>query len=125
MWLTRLTIITCLLVATGYAQRTPPTRKPATTPTEPPTECPSPESCGCLAELQAQTIAASSDSLQQLLVVPKKGSGRSFRRNFGEVSLQGGIQISAGATYNNSRGITIVTTTKSMLKRAKKQVSGC
>ena len=121
MWLTRLTIITCLLIATGYAQRTRLTRTPVTT--TPPTECSSPDSCGCLAALQAEASAASSDSLQRLLVVPKKGSGRSFRRNFGEVSLQGGVRIAAGATYNNSRGVTIVTTTKSMLERAKKQVN--
>jgi len=120
--LMKLTIVAFLLLATGYAQRTRPTRTPPTE--EPPTEEPgSPEASGCLAKEMAKVSAAAQNSFQRLLVVPRKGKGRSFRRRFGDVSLQGGVQMAAGESYNNSRGITVISTTKAMLKRAKIEVS--
>ena len=112
MWLTKLTIITWLLLATGYGQRTrtPPTRAPG-------------KAGAYFAELQAEASEASSQRLlARLLVVPRKGKGRSFIRNFGEASMKGGVQIAVEDTYNNSRGITVVTTTKAMLESVKKQV---
>ena len=113
MWLTNLMIISCLLVTESHdAQRTPTQ---------------TPESLDCIKAsryragyLQAEASGASS---QRLLVVPRKGSGRSFRRNIEGASLQGGVQIAVEDTYKNIRGITIVTTAKAMLESAKKQVS--
>jgi len=114
----KLMIIACLLLATGYAQRTIPTRRPTTT---------GPSGGGCLASRLADIASQSSSSSQQLLIVPKKGSGRSFSRNFGSiVGSQEGNElgvVSVEDSYNNSRGITVVTTTRRMADKLKDEVS--
>ena len=113
MWLTKLTIIACLLLAMGYAQRTRPTRKPVTD--QPATQAPktNPAESGCLAELQAQQeLMIQSNLPRPFLVVARKGSSRMFGRTFDNVNGQGGVQITAaGDGYNSTNGISIVLTT--------------
>ena len=108
MWLTKLTIIACLLLATGYAQRTRPTRRPATQAPET-----NPAESGCLADLQAQQeLMIQSNFPRPFLVVARKGSSRMFGRTFNNVNGQGGVQSTAeGDGYNSTNGISVVTTT--------------
>ena len=110
MWLTKLTIIACLLLATGYAQRTRPTRRPATQAPEPETN---PAESGCLADLQAQQeLMIQSNLPRRFLVVARKGSSRMFGRTFNNVNGQGGVQGTAdGDGYNTTNGISVVNTT--------------
>ena len=114
MWLTKLTIITCLLLASGYAQRrggrrTRPTRRP---PTEAP-EPVNPEDSGCLAKLQAeQDFMVQSNQPARYLVVSRRGSSRMFGRTFNNLNGQSDLQLaSATDTYNTTNGISVVTTT--------------
>jgi len=126
MWLTKLTIITLLLLATGYVQSTQgrnrgrnrgrprPTRLP-------PTEAPDPEDSGCFAELQAQQeIMVQSNLPTRYLVVSRRGSSRMFGRTFNNLDGQSDLQLaSATDTYNTTNGISVVTTTR----KGKEQVS--
>ena len=111
MWLTKLTIITCLLLATGYAQRTRPSRRP---PTEAPEPKLIPKESGCLAELQAQQdIMVQSNLPRRFLVVSRRRSSRMFGRTFNNVNGLFDLQIStASDTYNSTNGVSVVTTTK-------------
>ena len=120
MWLTKLTIITCLLLATGYAQRTRPSRR---LPTEAPTTMPvNPEDSGCLAELQAQQeIMVQSNLPRRFLVVPRRGSSRMFGRTFNNLDGQSDLQLaSATDTYNTTNGISVVTTTSEGIEQVSK-----
>jgi len=119
MWLTKLTIITCLLLATGYAQRTRPSRRP---PTEAPTTMP--EDSGCLAELQAQQeIMVQSDLPRRFLVVPRRRSSRMFGRTFNNLHGQSDLQLaSATDTYNTTNGIYVVTTTSEGIEQVSKLI---
>ena len=108
MWLTKLTIIACLLLATGYAQRTRPMRRPAT-------QAPNPEAkpveSGCLAELQAQQDLKIQFNLpRRFLVVARKRSNRMFGRTFDNLNGQGKI-TAAGDGYNSTNIISVVITT--------------
>ena len=111
MWLIKLTIIACLLLATGYAQHTPPTRRPATQAPEPETN---PAESGCLAKLQArQELMVQSNLPRRFLVVARKGSSRMFGRTFDNVNGQSSLQLiaAAGDGFNITNGISVVTTT--------------
>ena len=110
MWLTNLMIISSLLVTESHdAQHT------HTSPTQ------TLGSLDCSKASRYRTGYLQDEaSSQRLLVVPRKGSGRSFRRNIGDASLQGDVKFAVEDTYKNTRGITVVTTTKAMLEIAKK-----
>ena len=109
VWLIKLTIIACLLLATGYAQRTRPTRRPAAQAPET-----NPAESGCLAELQAQQeLMIQSNLPRRFLVVARKGSSRMFGRTFDNVNGQSSLQLIAvaGDGFNITNGISVVTTT--------------
>jgi len=110
MWLTKLTILTCLLLATGYAQRTRPTRRPVTPAPKPET---SPAESGCLAQMQAQQkLMIQSNLPRRFLVVSNKGSRRMFGRTFDNLNGDSEMQIAAaGEGYNSTNRMSIITTT--------------
>ena len=107
MWLTKLTIIICLLLATGYARRTPPTRRPVTEPETNPAES------GCLAQMQVQQeLMIQSNLPRRFLVVSNKGSRRMFGRTFDNLNGDSEMQIAAaGEGYNSTNRMSIITTT--------------
>jgi len=78
--------ITCLLLATGYAWRIPPTRRPATQAPKPETN---PAKSGCLAQIQAQQdFMIQSDLPKWFLVVSNKGSRTIFGRTFDNLNRE-------------------------------------
>ena len=95
MWLTCLvtTVVVCLMVGKGYAQRTPPTRVPTTRPTIVTTEPPTMEQEGCITRVRSQAGIQSPE--RRYIVVPKRGQSRLA---FGKKFLPGlGIQQGADA----------------------------
>ena len=120
MWLTKLTIIACLLLAMGYAKRTRLTGRPAKPVPVPETN---PMESGCLAEMQTQQeFMIQSNLPRRFLVVARKGSRRMFGRTFDNVNGLSNIKIAAaGDSYNITNGISVITTTSD----GAEQVSYC
>jgi len=119
MWLTKLMIITCLLLPTGYTRRTRPTRRPETQAPKPETN---PTETGCLAQMQAQQdFMIQSDLPRRFLVVSNKGSRRMFGRTFDNLNGESEMQITAaGDGYNNTNRMSVITTTSKGVKQVSK-----
>jgi len=116
MWLTKLMIITCLLLVTGYAQRT---RRPGTQAPKPETN---PAESGCLAQMQAQQdFMIQSDLPRRFLIVSNKGSRRMFGKTFDNLNGESEMQITAaGDCYSNTNRMSVITTTSKGAEKVSK-----